>query len=165
MRSSGSSSVETSSGEPKKLCLTGNLADARLVLTAGRGLGGRAGFQAVVELAELLAAQVAGTRGALDERWISHEREIGLSGVRIAPEVYVGLGVSGANFHTIGMEHAAYIVAVNPDPAARLHELAHCSIFADANLCVRELTAHVRMLGREGIKSDPAAVVKEYLKR
>ncbi len=119
MRSSGSSSVGISSAEPWKRCLTGSLASARLVLTAGRGLGGQAGFQAVVELAE---AQVAGTRGALDERWISHEREIGLSGVRIATEVYVDFVVSGANFHTIGMEHAAYIITVNPDPAAVVKE-------------------------------------------
>lgn len=158
MRSNGSSSAETSSVEPEKRCLTGSLTSAGLVMAAGRGLGSRAGFLALVELAELLGAQVAGTRGALHERWISHQREIGLSGVRTAPEVYVGLGVSGANFHTIGMEHAGYIIAVNPDPAARIHELAHCSIFADANLCVRELTAHVQELGQKGVKLDPAAV-------
>lgn len=162
MRSSGSSSAGTSSAEPKGPSLTGSLTGARLVLCAGRGLGDREGFLAMAELAGLLGGQAAGTRGALDAKWISHDREIGLSGVRTAPEVYVGFGVSGANFHTIGMEHAGIIIAVNPDRSARLHQLAHCSVYRDALSCIRELAERVKGMDPAASGFDGAAVVKHY---
>ena len=162
MRSSGSSSAVTSSAEHRPSSLTGSLDAARLVLCGGRGLGSREGFFAMVELAELLGGQAAGTRGALDAKWIAHDREIGLSGVRTAPEVYVGFGVSGANFHTIGMEHAGTIIAVDPDRSARIHQLAHCSVYADATGCIRGLTERVRALGRGAPGFDPVALVKGY---
>lgn len=110
----------------------------------------------------MLGAQVGGTRGALDAGWISHDREIGLSGVRVAPELYVGFGLSGANFHTIGMEHAGYIVAVNCDPSARIHELAHCSVFKDAGLCIQQLTEHLKRLDQRQSHLDMTAAAKAY---
>lgn len=160
MRSSASSSAGTSSA--KWTCLTGDLKTARVIVAGGRGLGSRENFQAMVELAEMLGAQVGGTRGALDAGWIPHDREIGLSGIRTAPELYLGFGLSGANFHTIGMEHAKYIVAVNPDPKARIHELAHCGVLEDAGACIRELTDHLRHLDLRGGRFDAVSAVKTY---
>lgn len=152
--------METSSA--KWRCLTGDLKRARVVVAGGRGLGGRENFQAMVELAEMLGAQVGGTRGALDAGWLPHDREIGLSGVRVVPELYLGFGLSGANFHTIGMEHAGYIVAVNPDSKARIHELAQCSILEDAGLCIRKLTRYLQQLDVGRAPFDAVAAVKAY---
>ncbi|MDD5938665.1 MAG: FAD-binding protein [Clostridiales bacterium] len=162
MRSSASSSAETFSTEKRPAALTGNLTAARIVVAGGRGLGSRENFLAMVDLAELLGAQAAGTRGALDARWIPHEREIGLSGVRVAPELYLACGLSGANFHTIGMEHSRFIIAVNPDPSARIHELANLSVYEDANRCVRELTEYAARRRAECPELDPAALVRAY---
>ena len=163
MRFSALSSAEISSA--KLTCLTGDLEMARVIVAGGRGLGSRENFQAMVELAGMLGAQVGGTRGALDMGWISHDRVIGLSGVWVAPEIYLGFGLSGANFHTIGIGHAGYIVAVNPDPKARIHELSHCSVLEDARLCIYQFTDHLRRLDLSRSHFDVMTIVKKYFLR
>ncbi len=130
-----------------------------MVLTAGRGLGSRAGCEKLALLAQRLGAQVAATRGAADAGWLGRDREIGLSGLRVAPELYVGCGVSGANFHTIGMEHAGCIVGINTDPTARIFELAHIRVVADVGETLGRLE---RYLDHAGTGRDPVALVKEF---
>lgn len=160
MKSSASLSVEASSA--KWACLTGDLKKARVIVAGGRGLGNQENFQLMLELAEILKAQVGGTRGALDAGWISHDREIGLGGARVFPELYLGFGLSGANFHTIGMEHAKFIIAVNCDPAARIHTIAHCSIVKDTGICIRQFTEYMRTLEMSHHDFDPVTITKTY---
>lgn len=119
--------------------LTGNLAGAKYIVSGGRGLGNREGFSRLLCFADLIHAQVGGTRGAVDLGWIDKRREIGMSGKRVHPKLYIACGLSGANFHTIGIEHADIIVAINTDKKARIFELADIGILADAKEYLTQL--------------------------
>lgn len=119
--------------------LQGDLLTAPIIVAVGRGVKDLEGFSLMVKFAEAIRAQVAATRGAADEGWISGKREIGLSGKRVSPELYIGCGVAGANFHTIGMEHSKTIVAVNIDPIARIFELSDIGIVDDVKTCISKI--------------------------
>lgn len=123
-----------------------HLASAQIVFGVGRGVGNREIFQRLAALAALVGAEVAGTRGAVDKGWLSREREIGMSGVRIQPKLYLAWGLSGSNFHTIGMERSEFIVAINPDPKARIHELSHISLLAAVEPTMERLEDYCRKM-------------------
>ncbi len=113
-------------------CLTGNVRKSDIVVAAGRGLRTEEGFQKAVYFADLIGAQIVGTRAVLDLGWLPPEREVGLSGMRIAPRLYMSFGVSGANFHTIGMHRSEFVIAVNKDRKAPIFELADIAVLMDA---------------------------------
>jgi electron transfer flavoprotein alpha subunit len=98
-----------------------NLAVARRVVCAGRGLARQEDLQMVAELARLLGAELACTRPLAEGLdWLPRERYIGISGASIHPDLYIGVGVSGQVQHLIGMSTSRRIVAVNKDPGAPL---------------------------------------------
>lgn len=105
------------------------LTEAQTVVVGGRGTGGD--FTAVEELAELLGAAVGATRDVTDEGWREHSAQVGQTGVTVAPRLYLGLGVSGAVHHTVGMQAAQTIVAVNNDSEAPLFEIADFGVVGD----------------------------------
>ena len=109
--------------------LAGNPHTAAVVLAAGRGLKTTACFEKMLTLADALQGQVVGTR------------EVGLSGLRLAPRIYFALGVSGANFHTIGMYRSKLIVAVNIEENARIFYMADYCICAEAETVLDGLLA------------------------
>ena len=119
--------------------LTGDLHRAEIVISAGRGLVEKDGFLLSVLFAERIDAQLGGTRAAVDLGWIDYSREIGMSGVRISPKLYIGFGVSGTNFHTMGIKGAGTIVAVNNDRNARIFEYADLRIVNDARSVLASL--------------------------
>lgn len=103
-------------------------------------------FEKMLTLADALQGQAVGTRGAVDMGWIPASREVGLSGLRLAPRLYFALGVSGANFHTIGMYRSKLIVAVNIEENARIFRIADYCICAEAETVLDGLLA--ALLGR-----------------
>ena len=111
------------------------------MLTAGRGLKTTACFEKMLTLADALQGQAVGTRGAVDMGWIPASREVGLSGLRLAPRLYFALGVSGANFHTIGMYRSKLIIAVNIEENARIFHIADYCIYAEAETVLDGLLA------------------------
>ena len=119
--------------------LTGNVLEADIVIAVGRGLKKKEYFEMAAELADRFGAQIVGTRSALDLGWLPPAREVGLSGLRIAPELYLSFGVSGANFHTIGMHRSKYIIAVNTDKKAAIFQLADIVIIEKAEIVLAEL--------------------------
>ena len=121
--------------------LAGNPHTAAVVLAAGRGLKTTACFEKMLTLADALQGQAVGTRGAVDMGWIPASREVGLSGLRLAPRIYFALGVSGANFHTIGMYRSKLIVAVNIEENARIFHIADYCIYAEAETVLDGLLA------------------------
>lgn len=147
------------------LALRGDLRTAEIIITVGRGVSVGRPLALTIALAERVGGQLAATRGAAVRGLLPLEREIGLSGVRVAPKLYIGCGVSGANFHTIGMEKAAYIVAVNWDPTARIHTLAHCSVLADVESCIGALLEYLdgQALREPGVGA--ADLLKTYFQR
>ncbi|MDU0969327.1 MAG: electron transfer flavoprotein subunit alpha/FixB family protein [Actinomycetaceae bacterium] len=110
---------------------TVSLTDASVVVCGGRGTQGD--FTLVNQLAERLGGAVGATRVATEEGWIDRSAQVGQSGVAIAPNLYIGLGISGDIHHVSGIRGAKTIVAVCDDSEAPLFELADFGIIGDIN--------------------------------
>ena len=108
-----------------------SLEEARIVVVGGRGVGSADGFAIVEELAATLGGVVGATRASVDAGWIPYARQIGQTGKAVKPALYLGLGVSGAMQHRVGMQAAEAIVAVNRDPDAPIAEVADLFVVGD----------------------------------
>jgi len=109
-----------------------NLKGAPIVVAGGYGLGTRANFKLVQELAKVLGAEVAGTRAAVDAGFVPPERQVGQTGLTIRPKLYIAIGISGAIQHRAGMQESNKIIAINSDPGAPIFDIAHYGIVGDA---------------------------------
>ena len=81
-----------------------NLADARIIVSGGRGVGGPAGFETIRKLAEVLGGAVGSSRSAVDAGWISYAHQVGQTGRTVRPDLYIACGISGANTASGGHE-------------------------------------------------------------
>jgi electron transfer flavoprotein alpha subunit len=108
-----------------------SLEEARIVVVGGRGVGSTEGFDLVEELAAALGGVVGATRASVDAGWVAYARQIGQTGKVVKPALYLGLGVSGAMQHRVGMQSADTIVAVNRDPDAPIAEVADLFVVGD----------------------------------
>jgi electron transfer flavoprotein alpha subunit len=108
-----------------------SLEEARVVVVGGRGVGGPEGFAVVVDLAAALGGVVGATRASVDAGWIPYARQIGQTGKVVKPALYLGLGVSGAMQHRVGMQASESIVAINRDPDAPIGEVADLFVVGD----------------------------------
>ncbi len=115
------------------------LEESDVVVAGGWGIGDMKGWELLEELAETLNAQVGATRPALDEGWASEEQMIGQSGVYVRPRLYIGVGISGVIHHTVGIQDAKVIVAINSDPEAEIFKHADFGIVADFKRILPEL--------------------------
>lgn len=124
-----------------------SLTEAQVVVVGGRGTDGD--FGPVEALADALGGAVGATRVASDEGWVPRALQIGQTGVSVAPKLYVGLGVSGAIHHTVGMQSAQHVVAVCDDPDAPIFELADFGVVGDLFEVVPQA---IEALRREGVE-------------
>ena len=106
-----------------------SLTDASTVVCGGRGVDGD--FELVRSVARVLGGAVGATRVACDEGWAPRSEQIGQTGLTVTPNLYIGLGVSGAIHHTVGMQSSAHIVAVCDDPDAPIFEIADFGVVGD----------------------------------
>jgi electron transfer flavoprotein alpha subunit len=121
------------------------LADAKVVIAGGRGLGGPEPFAMLDELASAIgSAAVGASRAAVDAGWVPYSAQIGQTGATVKPEVYLGVGVSGALQHVVGMKGAKRIVAINKDPEAPILKMADLGVVGDLFELVPALTEEVR---------------------
>lgn len=108
-----------------------DLMQAERILCVGRGIGEAAKIPLAAEVAALLGAELAGSRPIVDNGWMEKARQVGKSGTKVRPKLYVAVGVSGAPEHLEGMAHADLIVAVNSDAHAPIFGAAHYGTTVD----------------------------------
>jgi electron transfer flavoprotein alpha subunit len=117
-----------------------SLEDADIVVGVGTGLGRRENLKLARELAEVLGAAIAATRRVTDANWLPRQHQVGLTGKAIAPKLYLALGVRGVMNHTIGIQRAQTIVAINTDPEAPIFQVANYGIVGDCLHIIPALT-------------------------
>lgn len=120
------------------------LEDADVVVVGGRGVGSAEQFQVILDLADVLGGAVGATRAATDLGWRPHFEQIGQTGAKIRPKLYVGVGVSGAVQHAVGMQNSETIVAINRDPDAPIFRLAEIGVIGDLHQILPHLITHLK---------------------
>ncbi len=121
-----------------------DLTQASIIVSAGRGVGAPEKVEVVRELAEALGGQVGASRAVTDAGWLSHEHQIGSSGVSVSPKLYIACGISGAIQHVVGMKSSGYIIAVNKDGDAPIFGVADVGVVGDLFEIVPALTKAVK---------------------
>lgn len=121
-----------------------SLATAPVVISGGRGVGSAEGFGILEELAELLGGAVGCSRVATNNGWRSHNDQVGQTGTRVAPDLYVACGISGATQHWVGCMSAKKILAINTDPEAPMVTRAHYAVIGDLHELLPALVTEVK---------------------
>lgn len=138
------SRVRVTGTTPLPEAVAADLDEADLVLGVGRGVGGPDGVRAVEAAAATLGAAVCATREVTDAGWMPRQLQVGLTGRAIAPRLYVGLGVSGAMEHMVGLRRAGTIVAVNSNAKAPIFKTADLGLVGDWAAILPLLVAALR---------------------
>jgi len=113
-----------------------SLDGARVVIAGGAGLGDKDGFELLEDLAKVLeksfdSVMIGCSRVAVDKGWISSDRQVGLTGSIISPEIYVAVGISGASHHLVGMIRSQKIIAINTDKGCNIFRVADYGVVED----------------------------------
>jgi len=122
------------------------LSEAEIVISGGRGLKGPENWAMVTDLAKLLGAATACSRPVADSDWRPHHEHVGQTGLAIAPNLYVAIGISGAIQHLAGVNRSKVIVVINKDPEAPFFKAADYGIVGDAFEVMPKIIEAVRKL-------------------
>jgi electron transfer flavoprotein alpha subunit len=133
-----------------------SLAQARVVVGGGRGVGSAEGFASLEELAGLLGGAVGCSRAVTSLGWRPHSDQVGQTGTRIAPDLYIACGISGAIQHMVGCRAAKHILAINTDPAAPIVAQADCAVIGDVQRVLSAVNAEIRRVKAGESSRSPA---------
>ncbi|HXH79210.1 electron transfer flavoprotein subunit alpha/FixB family protein [Nocardioides sp.] len=133
--------MSTEEPEPDR---SGSLKTARVVVGAGRGAGGEDGFDGLLELADLLGAPLGVSRVVTSLGWRPHHEQVGQTGSRISPDLYIPCGISGAIQHWAGCSSAKVILAINTDADAPMVTKATHAVIGDLHEVVPAINAEIR---------------------
>ena len=115
-----------------------------MIVAGGAGVGTRANWDLVFELAETLGGVVGASRAAVDGGWIGREHQVGQTGTTVRPKLYIAAGISGSIQHRAGMSESARILAINTDPLAPIFGVAHYGIVGDLGDVIPKLITAYR---------------------
>jgi electron transfer flavoprotein alpha subunit len=121
-----------------------SLADAEVVVSGGRGVGSAEGFSIIEELAELLGGAVGCSRAVTSAGWRPHADQVGQTGTKISPEIYIACGISGATQHMAGCKGAKRLLAINEDGEASIFAAADYAVIGDLHQIVPSISAEIR---------------------
>jgi electron transfer flavoprotein alpha subunit len=132
------------------LSLAINLAAASVVVSGGRGLKRKEGVDLIRETADLLGGAIAGSRPAVDNGWLPSLLQVGLTGKRINPQVYMAVGISGSLQHMAGCSKSRTIIAINSDESAPIFKLSHFGVVGDYREVLEGFNDEVRRIRQFG---------------
>jgi electron transfer flavoprotein alpha subunit len=121
-----------------------SLSDADVVVSGGRGVGSSEGFSVIEELAALLGGAVGCSRAVTSAGWRPHTDQVGQTGTKISPEIYIACGISGATQHMAGCKGAKRLLAINPDGEASIFASADYAVIGDLHEVVPAISAEIR---------------------
>ena len=126
--------------EAKKI----NIKGAQIIVSGGYGVGSKANFDLLYELADVLGAEVGASRAAVDSGFAEHERQVGQTGVTVRPKLYIACGISGAVQHTAGMDQSAQIISINTDEEAPIKNIADYNIIGSVEDIIPKMIKYYR---------------------
>ena len=127
------------------------LTTAPVVVSGGRGVGSEEGFAAIETLAGLLGAAVGCSRVVTNQGWRPHADQVGQTGKRVAPDLYIACGISGAIQHWVGMQAAKHVLAINTDPDAPMVTKADYAVIGDLHEIVPAIVAELQRRRQSGV--------------
>jgi len=133
-------SVAYIKGDPRNV----DIREAEIIVAAGRGMGSADNLKTLYEFADLIGGNVAGTRAAVDAKWLPFERLVGQTGKTVRPKLYIACGISGAIQHRFGMKDSDTIIAINTDETAPIFKIAHLKIRGDVLELLPTLNRHLK---------------------
>jgi electron transfer flavoprotein alpha subunit len=113
-------------------------------VSGGRGVGSAEGFSVIEELAELLGGAVGCSRAVTSAGWRPHTDQVGQTGTKVSPEIYIACGISGATQHMAGCKGAKRLLAINPDGEASIFASADYAVIGDLHEVVPAISAEIR---------------------
>jgi electron transfer flavoprotein alpha subunit len=123
-----------------------DLGKAKIIVSAGRGIGKPENVAMVAALAKALGGEYGASRPVVDSEWVEHNRQVGTTGQTVAPKLYIACGISGAIQHLAGMKKSEFIVAINTDKDAPIGDVADVLVVADLKQFVPALTEKIQAL-------------------
>ena len=126
-----------------------NLEDAEIIVAGGRGVGSKEGFKLIKDLAEVLGAEMGGSRVTVELNWLDQDRQVGQTGKTVSPKLYIACGISGAIQHLVGVQNSEIIVAINKDANAPIFNVAHYGIVGDLHEVIPVLIENLKKIKSE----------------